>query len=79
MKKEVDELEDELRPEYDFSKMVGGVKGKYVERYRTGTNLVLLDPDVAQAFPTDLSVNEALRLLLQIAQRQQSTSSAGTD
>lgn len=71
MKKEVDELEDELRPEYDFSKMAGGVRGKYVERYRTGTNLVLLDPDIAQAFPTDASVNEALRLLLQIAQRQQ--------
>ncbi|KAM3115734.1 hypothetical protein [Phormidesmis sp. 146-33] len=72
MKKEVDELEDELRPEYDFSKMAGGVRGKYVERYRAGTNLVLLDPDIAQAFPTDASVNEALRLLLQIAQRQQS-------
>ncbi|HEY9691861.1 MAG TPA: hypothetical protein V6D15_06635 [Oculatellaceae cyanobacterium] len=71
MKKEVNELEDELRSEYDFSKMTGGVKGKYVERYRAGTNLVLLDPDVAQAFPTDASVNEALRLLLQIAQRQQ--------
>jgi hypothetical protein len=70
MKKDVDELEDELRPEYDFSKMVGGVRGKYVERYRTGTNLVLLEPDVAQAFPTDASVNEALRLLIQIAQRQ---------
>ncbi|MHC0063553.1 hypothetical protein ACWATR_11575 [Nostoc sp. UIC 10890] len=71
MKKEIDELEDELRPEYDFSKMAKGVKGKYVERYRAGTNLVLLEPDVAQAFPTDASVNEALRLLIQIAQRQQ--------
>ena len=70
MKKEVDELEDELRPEYDFSNMAGGVRGKYVERYRAGTNLVLLEPDIAQAFPTDASVNEALRLLLQIAQRQ---------
>ncbi|MBW4581557.1 MAG: hypothetical protein KME42_18455 [Tildeniella nuda ZEHNDER 1965/U140] len=70
MKKDVDELDDELRPEYDFSKMAGGVRGKYVERYRSGTNLVLLDPDVARAFPTDASVNEALRLLLQIAQRQ---------
>jgi hypothetical protein len=69
MKKEVDELEDELRPEYDFFKMAGGVKGKYVERYRAGTNLVLLEPEIAQAFPTDASVNEALRLLLQIAQR----------
>ena len=41
------ELEEELRPEYDFSKMNSGVRGKYVERYRTGTNIVLLDPDVA--------------------------------
>jgi hypothetical protein len=79
MKKEVDELEDELRPEYDFSKMAGGVRGKYVERYRAGTNLVLLDPDIAQAFPTDASVNEALRLLLQIAQRQQLNNPVGAD
>jgi hypothetical protein len=79
MKKEVDELEDELRPEYDFSKMVGGVRGKYVERYRAGTNLVLLDPDIARAFPTDASVNEALRLLLQIAQRQQPNNPVGAD
>jgi hypothetical protein len=71
MKKEVDELEDELRPEYDFSQMAGGIRGKYVEKYRAGTNLVLLEPDISQAFPTDASVNEALRLLLQIAQRQQ--------
>ena len=41
------ELEEEFRPEYDFSKMNSGVRGKYVERYRTGTNIVLLDPDVA--------------------------------
>jgi hypothetical protein len=79
MKKEVDELEDELRPEYDFSKMAGGVRGKYVDRYRAGTNLVLLDPDIAHAFPTDASVNEALRLLLQIAQRQQPNTLAGSD
>jgi len=79
MKKEVDELEDELRPEYDFSKMAGGVRGKYVEKYRAGTNLVLLDPDIAQAFPTDSSVNEALRLLLQIAQRQQPNNPVGAD
>ena len=64
------ELEDELRPEYDFSKMKDGVRGKYVDRYRTGSNIVLLDPDVAQAFPTSDSVNEALRMLMQIAQRQ---------
>ena len=72
MKKEVkNEMEDELRPEYDFTQMKGGVRGKYVERYRSGTNLVLLDSDVAQAFPNDEAVNEALRLLMQIAQRQQ--------
>ena len=64
------ELEDEMLPEYDFSKMKGGVGGKYVERYRTGTNVVLFEPDVAQAFPTSDSVNEALRLLIQISQRQ---------
>ncbi|WNZ47671.1 hypothetical protein Q2T42_07475 [Leptolyngbya boryana CZ1] len=46
------EMEDELRSEYDFSQL-GGVRGKYIERYRKGTNLVLLAPDVAQAFPTE--------------------------
>ncbi len=65
------EMEDELRSEYDFSKLQGEVRGKYVDRYRSGTNLVLLDPDVARAFPNDAAVNEALRLLLKIAQRQQ--------
>ncbi len=45
MKKVESEEEDDLRPEYDFSQMIGGVRGKYVERYRKGTNLVLLDPD----------------------------------
>ena len=72
MKREFEnEMEDELRSEYDFSKLKGGVRGKYVDRYRSGTNIVLLDPDVAQAFPSDEAVNEALRLLLKIAQRQQ--------
>ncbi len=79
MKNEIDELEDELRYEYDFSNMTGGVKGKYVERYRTGTNVVLLDQDIAKAFPTSTSVNEALRLLLQIAQRQQPNKPVGAD
>jgi hypothetical protein len=70
MKTKVDgEMEDELRPEYDFANLPGGVKGKYVERYRQGTNLVLLAPDVAQAFPTEDDVNNALRLLIQVAQR----------
>lgn len=73
MKKMVDDMDDDLRSEYDFSNMAGGIRGKYVERYNAGTNLVLLEPDIAQAFPTDAAVNEALRLLMQIAQRQQSS------
>ncbi len=72
MKREFEnEMEDELLSEYNFSELQGGVRGKYVDRYRSGTNIVLLDPDVAQAFPNDEAVNEALRLLLKIAQRQQ--------
>ena len=57
---------DEMRPEYDFS---GGVRGKYAGRYREGTNVVLLDPEVAAAFPDSASVNAALRALLAIARR----------
>jgi hypothetical protein len=73
MKKDIEnEMEDELLAEHDFTQMKGGVKGKYVERYRAGTNLVLLDPDIAQAFPNDAAVNEALRMLIEIAQRHQS-------
>jgi hypothetical protein len=63
--KKADVEKDDLRPEYDFSKLKGGVRGKYVARYREGTNLVLLDPDVAAAFPDAKAVNDALRLLLQ--------------
>jgi hypothetical protein len=62
--KKIEPEEDDLRTEYDFSRMKGGVRGKYVDRYREGTNLVLLDPDVAAAFPDAKAVNEALRLLL---------------
>ncbi len=58
---------DELRTEYDPSIFRGGIRGKYAQRFREGTNLVLLEPDVAAAFPTGAAVNEALRLLLQVA------------
>ncbi len=52
MSKETEnEIQDDLRPEYDFSQMKVGVRGKYVERYRSGTNLVILDSD--EVFPTD--------------------------
>lgn len=61
---------DELRPEYDFS---GGVRGKHHGAYREGTNVVLLDADVAKAFPDSASVNRALRLLLEVAEKQHSS------
>ncbi len=64
------EPNDELRPEYDYSQLEGGVRGKYAQRYHAGTNLVLLEPDVAKAFPSDEAVNEALRLLIRIAKTQ---------
>ena len=70
MKKEIEtELEDDLQTEYDFAQMSGGIQGKYAKRYHSGTNLVLLEPDIAKAFPTEESVNEALRLLMQVTQR----------
>ena len=65
-----DKETDELRPEYDFSRMSGGVRGKYAEAYRGGTNLARLDPDVAAAFDTDSSVNEALRAILRVAPKK---------
>ena len=68
-KKTNQEDEDDLRPEYDFSKMKGGVRGKYVERYREGSNLVLLDPDIAAAFPDAKAVNAALRSLIEHSDR----------
>jgi hypothetical protein len=57
----------DMLDEYDFS---DGVRGKYYEQYRTGTNVVLLDPDVAAVFPDSASVNEALRLLVKLARQQ---------
>jgi hypothetical protein len=58
-----------MRAEYDFSKLKGGVRGKYLERYRAGTNLVLLSPDVAAFFPDAKSVNAALRSLIRSTKR----------
>jgi hypothetical protein len=52
-----------MRSEYDFR---GGVRGKYVTRYREGTNVVLLEPDVAKVFPDAKAVNRALRALLDV-------------
>ena len=55
---------DELRPEYDLSQLGRGVRGKYYRQAKAGTNLVLIEPDLAKAFPDQESVNRALRLLV---------------
>jgi hypothetical protein len=67
MKKPKPSKRDELRPEYkrsDFGKMV---RGKYAKRIAAATNVVVLDPEVAEAFPNDQAVNEALRSLINVA------------
>ncbi len=55
------DVDDDLREEYDFS---NGVRGKYADRFKGGSNVVVLDPDVAAEFPTPESVNTALRVYL---------------
>ncbi len=71
MKKKT-ELNDELRPEYDMKSLLkGGVRGKYAARYRAGTNLVLLEPEVAKAFPNEKAVNDALKLVMKLKQVQE--------
>jgi hypothetical protein len=62
------DLGDDLRREYDFSKLKGGVRGKYVGRYRKGTNLIRLDRDVAAAFADDAAVNQTLRAVLKLSE-----------
>lgn len=57
---------DELRPEYDLTQLKGGVRGKYAERARQGSNIILLDKDVADVFKDDKAVNEALRTLIRL-------------
>ncbi len=54
----------DVLPEYDLSRLKGGTQGKYLKRYRAGTNLALLAPEVRVAFPTDEAVNEALRSVM---------------
>jgi hypothetical protein len=62
-------VRDELRREYDLSKLEGGLRGKYAGRYKDGTNLVLLSPDVAAHFPDDRSVNATLRRVIRAGKR----------
>jgi hypothetical protein len=71
---------DDLRPEYDLARLKGGVRGKYYQQAVAGTNLILLEPDVARAFPDSISVNRALRLLQEVAAKSSraARASAGT-
>jgi hypothetical protein len=66
---------EEMRAEYDIR---GGVRGKYYERYREGTNVVLLEPDVAAVFRNSQSVNRALRMLIDLARKQVDDTSSGS-
>lgn len=60
---------EDMRKEYRREDLGKGIRGKYFQEYKKGTNLVLLSPDVAKAFPDDDSVNEALRSLMKIAKQ----------
>jgi len=60
----------DLRPEYDFASMPGGVRGKYADRYRQGANIVKLDDDVSAIFPDAKTVNDALRSLIRLAKNK---------
>lgn len=64
---------DDLRPEYDLASLKGGIRGKYYKQAAAGTNLILLEPDVARAFPDSSSVNRALRLLQEVATKSSKT------
>ena len=67
MRKRRDKVNDELRPEYDLRQLLkAGVRGKYAKRYHAGTNLALLDSDIRKAFRSERTVNEALRLVLEL-------------
>jgi hypothetical protein len=61
---------DELRPEYDLSALKGEVRGKYYTQATKGTTLVLLEPDVAEAFPDGRTVNDTLRAFIKVARSQ---------
>jgi hypothetical protein len=64
---------EEMRAEYDFSK---GVRGKHAARYASGTNVVVIEPDVAAEFPTAEDVNETLRAVAQLLQRRRKSTNS---
>ena len=65
-----DNINDDLKSEYNFSKMKFVGKGKYSQKYKAGTNIIHLAPDVVRVFHDDESVNNALRILIEIAKKQ---------
>jgi hypothetical protein len=67
-KASVKRLDDGLRPEYDLSQLKGGVRGKYYRQAAAGTNLMLIEPELAEVFRDGASVNRALRLLVDTAE-----------
>lgn len=73
MKKGDKNNDSAMQPEYDFA---DGVRGKYARRYAQGTNVVVLEPDVARAFPNAEAVNNSLRALAQIIRKQKSVAVA---
>ena len=69
MKKDsIAKSDDEMRPEYDLSLLKGGVRGKYYRQAIAGTNLVLIEPDLAKIFPDSAAVNRTLRVVAEAAQ-----------
>jgi hypothetical protein len=74
-RRKVREDKDTMRPEYDFSK---GVRGKHAAKYAEGTNVVVLEPDVAREFRTAEQVNETLRAVSKLVQQQRKRSGRKT-
>ena len=70
-------LDDDLKPEYDLPRLKGGVRGKYYRQAIAGTNLILIEPELAEVFPDAESVNRALRLLAKTAAAVASPSGGG--
>lgn len=79
MKKVKSDMTDELRPEYNRSDFGEIVRGKYADRIKAETNVVLLEPDIAKAFPNDEAVNKALRYLLEVAKTSTSLTQGGSE
>jgi len=79
MKKDNLETQDELRPEYQRSDFGAIVRGKYANRIKEESNVVLLDPEIAKAFPNDEAVNKALHYFLEIAEVSTRLTSRSTE